>query len=173
MVSFDLEHKLWKAGQYMTPLDEHWFTAFAFALENVTNKSTPITTFAVGDAGPGDFTTTYEMVPSTNQFTYDTGDGPITTGVGSYTTFAKVKHSTRARALTLSTLLINWVLTLCISAIVGHRRGVKDGVALLPITIILSIPAIRSLYVGSPPFGIFLGGYRNHSTPLQRIDAFP
>jgi len=158
----------------MTPFDEHLFTAFAFAIEKTTNESVPITVFAVGDIGPGDFTTTSETVQSTNEFTYDTGDGAVTAEVGSCTTFAKVKHSTRARALTLSMFLINWALTLCsliITGIVANRREVKEGVALLPITIILSIPVIRSLYVGSPPFGVFIGMHRNHTTPLRRIDA--
>ena len=60
---------------------------------------------------------------------------------------------------------INWVLTFCsvaIALVVLRRRGeVKDGVAFLPVTVILSIPTIRSLYVGSPPFGISLGTRQN------------
>ena len=70
---------------------------------------------------------------------------------------------------------INWVLTLCsvaIALVVYRRRGeVKDGVALLPITVILTIPTIRGLYVGSPPFGIDFGAYQNYPTRLPRIYA--
>ena len=157
----------------MTPLDQYEFTVFAFAVEKATNKSVPIAVFAVGDAGPGDFTTTSETVPSRNEFTYDTGNGPVTMEVGSYTTFAKVKHTTRAQALTLSMFVINWVLTLCslvITVTVADRREMPSGVALLPVTVILSIPAIRSLYVGSPSFGIRLGTHWKCTAPLHRID---
>ena len=164
-------------NQYENPLDQYTFTTSVFVVEKATNKSVPITTFAVGDAGPGDFTTTSVEVPTTNKVTYDTEDGPTTVEVKSSTIFATVRHSTRARALTFSMFAINWVLTLCsvtISSIVVRRRGkVEGGVALLPITVILSTPTIRSLYVDSPPFGIFLGTQQNfHIAPLlQRIDA--
>lgn len=147
--------------------------AFVFVVEKATNKSIPITTFAVGDTGPADFTTTSFEVPTRNQFTYDTEDGPITTEVESNTIFATVKHSTRTRALTFSMFAINWVLTLCsvtIASIVVRRQGKVEGsVALLPTTVILSTPAIRSLYVDSPPFGIFLGTHRNfYVAPLSK-----
>jgi len=49
------------------------------------------------------------------------------------------------------------------------REG-EIGVALLPITVILSIPAIRNLYVGSPPLGIYLGAWRD-STAHRGLTA--
>jgi len=160
--------------------------AFVFVVEKATNKSIPITTFAVGDTGPADFTTASVEVPTRNQFTYDTEDGSTTAEVDSHTIFVTVKHSTRTRALTFSMFAINWVLTLCsatIASIVVRRRGkVEGGVALLPITVILSTPTIRSLYVGSPPFGIFLGTHqsfrvaplsKNLRRPLDVVGFFP
>jgi len=114
-----------------------------------------------------------ETVPSTNEFTYDTEDGPVTVEAESYTTFAEVKYTTRARALTLSMFVINWVLTLCslvVTVTVADRREMPSGVTLLPVTTILSIPAIRSLYIGSPPFGVRLGTHWNRATPHHRID---
>ena len=109
-------------------------------------------------------------VPTTNQFTYEANDGQNTVEVESRTILAKVEYSARARAFTLSMLVINWILTLCsvaIALIVFSRRGrVKDGIALLPVTVILSTPTIRGLYVRSPPFGIFLGAHRGfHAAP--------
>ena len=153
----------------MTPLDNYDFTAFVFVVEKATNKSIPITTFAVGDAEPGDYSTTSETTQSINSFTYDADNGTITVEVESYTTLVNVKHSTRARALTFSMFGINWALTLCslaITMIVANKKEVKDGIALLPITVILSIPVIRSLYIGSPPFGILFGAHRNRTAPL-------
>jgi len=169
MVSFDVEHRVTMGSQYATPFDQYNFTVFAFAVERATNKSVPITLFAVGDAGPADFTTTSESVPSSNWFTYDTEDGPVTTKVESSTTFAKVEHSTRARALTLSMFLINWVLTIfsmIITAIVTSSSEVKGGVALLPFSVIFTIPTIRSLFVGSPPFGILFGTHQSYTAPF-------
>ena len=167
--SFDMEHRLGAGGQYITPLDRYLFQAFVFIVEKATNKSVPITTFACGDAEPGDYTTTSETIQSTNSFTHEAEGGPITVEVESHTTFLEVKHTIRARALTFSMFAINWVLTLCslaVTMIMANRREVKDGVALLPITIILSIPTIRGLYIGSPPFGIFFGAHRNPTASL-------
>ena len=151
-------------SQYTTPFDQYNFAVVAFAVEKATNKSVPITLLAVGDAGPADFTTTSETTPSSNWFTYDAEDGPVTVEVGSSTTFAKVIHSTRARALTVSMFLINWVLTvfsMIITAIVISRGEVKDSVALLPFSVIFTVPTVRSLFVGSPPFGILFGTHRS------------
>ena len=176
MVSFDTDHKVETGDRWCMPFDHYYFTSFLFAVEKATNKSVPIVIFAVGDAGPGafsDFTTFSETVPSRSNFTYEAGDGPITVEVGSNTTFVTIKHSTRARVLTVSMFAINWVLTLCsvvIALTVVIREEMRDGVAFLPVTIILSIPAIRSLYVGSPPFGIYLGMYHNCDVSLPRID---
>ena len=148
--------------------------SFVFVVERATNKSVPITAFAVGDSGPADFTTISVGVQTRSNFTYGAVDGPTTVEAESHTMFATVKHSTCARALTFSMLAINWVLTLCsviIALVVVRRRGeVKDGVGFMPVTAILSVPTIRGFYVGSPPFGIFLGTQHNfHATPPQRI----
>ena len=166
-----MEHTIETGNRYDTPLDCYSFTAFVFVVERATNKSVPITAFAVGDIGPADLTTTSVATPTRNQFTYDTEDGgSATVEVESRTIFAQVKYSTRGRAITLSMFAINWVLTLCsvvIALIVlGQRGKMKDAVALLPITVILSIPAIWNLYVGSPPFGIFLGAHQNRPLPF-------
>jgi len=133
--------------------------------------------FAVGDGdyGPVDFTTASVEVETKNNFTYNTKDGPVTVEVESRTVLATTRRSNNARALTFSMFAINWILVLgsvAIALMVFARRGeVKDGVAFLPITVILSIPTIRVLYVGSPPFGIFIGMHQNHPAPLPRIDA--
>jgi len=171
--SFDLEHRPWviSGGQYLTPLDKYYFEAFVFVVEKATNKSVPITAFAAGDSEPRDYATTSDMVQTTNSFTHEAEGGPTTVEVKSYTTIIQVKHTTRARALTLSMFTINWVLTLsslAVTMIMASRREVKDSVALLPITIILTIPVIRSLYIGSPPFGILFGTRQNHPVCLSK-----
>lgn len=171
-----MEYGIDPGDQYYTPFHRYKFTALAFVVEKATNKSVPIVTFAAGDPGPGDFTTTSVMHPTLNKFTYDIGGGPTTVDINSTTIITTVRHSNRARALTISMFAINWILTICsvaIALIVLRRRGgVKDGVALLPVTVILSIPTIRSLYVGPAPFGIYLGTHQNfRGTPPQRVDT--
>ena len=94
-----------------------------------------------------------------NNFTYDAEGGQATAEVKSYTIFAGIGRSVPARGLTYSMFTINWILTLSsiiTTSIMFNREG-EMAMALLPITVILTIPAIRNLYVGSPPFGIYLG----------------
>jgi len=174
LVSFVMGHRTTTVRQYATPFDLYGFTMFAFVVESATNKSVPFAVFAVGDSGPVDLTTISVEEETRINFTYVTEDGPTTVEVESLTILAKVVHTTRAVALTVSMFIINWVMSLCsvaIAFIVFRRRGgeVTDGVAFLPITVTLSIPTIRSLYVGSPPFGILLGTHQNRQLPVQGL----
>ena len=177
LIYFDTEHRMIPKDQNFIPLDQYSFTTFTFIIESSTNKSIPITLFAVGDSvdGPVDFTTSSSEVETRNNFTYSTEGGPVTVEVESRTMLATTRRSKNARALTFSMFAINWILTLgsvAIALVVFRRRGeVKDGVAFLPVTIILSIPTIRSLYVGSLPFGIDLGMHQNLPDPLPMIDT--
>jgi hypothetical protein len=160
--SFTMEHNLGVLNnEYFAPDDSYRFLTFALAIEAATNRSIPIDRFSLIDTGSGDFSVTGGGVPTTSNFTYDTEDGPTTVEVPSYLIQVTIGRSTRARALTYSMFAINWALTLCsmitTSLVFNREREVKDAITLLPITVILAIPTIRSLYVGSPPFGIFLG----------------
>jgi hypothetical protein len=171
--SFNMDHPLGVSNdEYFAPEDQYSFTSFAFTIDKATNESIQTAQFTVVDWGTGDFSTAVGGVPTTNQFTSQAAGGPTTVQVESHTLY--VSRSTRARALTYSMFGINWVLTLCsiitTSLTFDRERKVKDMIALLPITFILAIPTIRSLYVGSPPFGIRLGAHRNRAAPLQRID---
>jgi len=150
----------------MTPLDKYDFTVFVFAIEKATNKSVPIATFAVGDAGPGDCITTSKTVPSTNMFAYDTEGGPVTAEVESYITHVQVKHSTRARALTPSMFAINWVLTLCslvITMIAANRREVRE---------VLPFSRLQP-YWPSQPLGVFTWAHRHLEYFSVRTGAAP
>ena len=58
-------------------------------------------------------------------------------------------------------LTVNWALaagSVYITLILANKRKrVPDAVPLVPVTVVLTISAIRALYVGSPPFGIYIG----------------
>ena len=72
-----------------------------------------------------------------------------------------VKRSALAKAFTICLLIVNWALTSVSAwvAITVYFKGGKlpDAVLLFPLTLVVTIPALRNLYVGSPPFGIFIG----------------
>ena len=110
-------------------------------------------------------------MPTYNQFTYNGKGGPTTVTVESYMMFPTFERSRRGQALIYFMFSINWIMTLCsiiTTSVIFNREGqVKDGVALLPITVILAIPAIRNLYPGAPPFGIYLGTHQTRTVLLR------
>ena len=72
-----------------------------------------------------------------------------------------VERSLLVRAFTLCLLIINSALTIGSAYVtllaVTRRERVNDAVFFFPVTVVLTIPALRGLYPGSPPFGIYLG----------------
>ncbi|KAJ7730387.1 hypothetical protein DFH07DRAFT_173933 [Mycena maculata] len=66
-----------------------------------------------------------------------------------------------AKAFTLVLFVVNWalaiaVLYLIVVAAVLPATDVSEGVLLVPLTVILTIPALRALFVDAPEFGIML-----------------
>ena len=149
--------------RYYAPFAQYNFAAFAFVIDKATNKSIPITVFAIGDPGPTDFDMRSTEVLAHNNFTYNATGGPATVEVESHIMLGTITHSLHAAALIFLMFLLCWGLCLWSMYIAWtvSRRGLeaKDGVAFLPITLIFSVPTIRSIYMGSVPFGVFLGTY--------------
>jgi len=145
----------------MVPFDFYFLNAFVFVIEKATNRSVSIITFATGE-GAENFVVSSSMMQTKNNYTYDPGTGPTTVEVESGVVFITVKRSRLAQVFTVCLLLVNTALTICssyITLLVFLRTdGMHDGVFLLPVTIVLTIPALRGLFVGSPPFGIYIGG---------------
>lgn len=157
---FSVDHPLTYLDSYNAPFDSSYFTAVAFAIDKRTNESVPLTYFQASNGIPGDFSISSYNDTTSSTINLDKGSGPTKIGVQSNVMLSTLTHSHTARALTCSLLAINWILTLCsiftTSLLFRHNGSMGDGVALLPLTVILTIPAIRALYVGSPRFGIFL-----------------
>ena len=174
--TFKTEFDVIYNDQYHSPNDRYGFRAFFFAFSYATNKTLPLG-FSVKSNGAGDFSTvsSIDYMPVTSTDMYPTGGGPPTERIEYYMLLGEIVHSVRARAITYSMFSINWVLTLCsiiITSIVFNRqRRVKEAVALLPVTVILTIPVIRNLYSGSPPYGIYLGEHRKLVALLLRTNA--
>ena len=147
-----------------TPFDVYDLTLFAFVIEKATNRSVPIVTFLTGEAPNNFVISSVETMRTRSNYTYDSGEGPVTVEVESSVIDIEVKRSQLARAFTLCLFIVNWALTVgstYVTLLAVFREGeMNEAVLLFPVTIVLTIPALRSLYVGSPPFGIIIGESR-------------
>ena len=176
MCGFNGKHGLDFLYRDTVPFDWYGFDANAFVIEKATNKSVPIVAFAASE-GPNNFIVYSTSGHTKSRFTYDSGTGPTTLLVDSSVVSVQVKRSPITRAFTLCLLVVNWALTvgsvyITLLALVG--TGKKDpAVVLLPVTLVLTIPTLRGLYVGSPPFGVYIGEYRVVSSWLLGLTSFP
>ena len=157
---FDVVHSLDVVGPNVVPFDAYSLSALVIVIDKATNRSVPIITIAAGE-GPDNFAVSSYDVRARSNYTYDPGTGPTTVEVDSRVVRIKVKRSQLAQAFTMWLLIVSSALTvgsiyLTLLVIFGGE-GVDNAVLLLPVTIILTIPALRSLYPGSPPFGIYFG----------------
>ena len=144
------------------PFDTYDLVISVFVIEKATNKSVPIVTFAAGE-GPEDFVVVSTEEDTKSNFTYDSGAGPATVEVESRVAAIGAQRSQLSKAFTLCLFFINWGLTVgsvyitVALLVVPRKKEMEAAVFLLPVTVVLTISTLRSLYVGSPPFGIFIG----------------
>jgi len=146
--------------QLTAPFDDYILNAFVFVIDKATNESVHITRFAAADP-LNNFVTFSRDTETTNKFTYETGNGTVTVDVESRALLVTISRSVLARSFTMCMLLVNWALTVgtvyITLVLLIRREKMSEAVLALPITVVLTIPAIRNLFVGSPPFGILLG----------------
>jgi len=147
------------------PFEAYSLAVSVFVVEKATNSSIPIVKFAVGDSPDNFFvSSTEDREVLMSPFIYDPGTGPTEISAQSSVIDILVKKSQFAQALTICMFIINWALTVgsvYITLVVTFRKeGGSDAILLLPVTIILTIPTLRNLYVGSPPFGVLIGKSR-------------
>lgn len=139
----------WFDQPILAPFDDYALDVEAFVIETATNRSLPILKLSAAD--PTDNFYAY------NQFDWDTEINFNGTPVPSRHLTMRIKRSFLSKIFTIILLIVNWFLTIgCLRitlvSLVGNQE-LGEGVLLLPITVILTIPALRQLYVGSPPFG--------------------
>lgn len=118
----------------------------------------------------GDFGVVSFLLQSSTNFTRVVDGQLVTTEVDSSIFFSNITRSKRARALTYFLFTINWLLTLCSMVITAFSFRLSLGkakysIALLPITLILTIPTVRSFYPGTPPLGVFIGTHCSYVAP--------
>jgi len=161
--AFVVDHPLRTLAQDMAPFDAYSLTAIVFVIEKETNKSVPIIAFGAGE-GPKNFVVSSKNSRTLSNYTYDSGMGPTTVEVESSVISVAVKRSQLAQAFTVCLMLINSALTVGSAyvtiLVLTEKERVHEGIFLFPVTVVLTIPALRSLYPGGPPFGIYIGGSR-------------
>ena len=161
--TFEKNHDIDISYQGAIPFDWYGFGASILVMEKATNKSVPITAFAV--IGRLDnFVASSTEIPTQSKFTYDSGTGTTTVLVESSVISVVVERVQLAKAFTACLFIVNWALTIgsvyiTLLTLVGTGK-MDPAVVLLPITLVLTIPTLRGLYVGSPPFGTYIGEYR-------------
>lgn len=163
---FVTEHRFDKHGKWdptkdlMVPFQHYSFNAFAFAVDPTTNRSVPIAMFGVLDI-LDIFLIRSHDAGDTSRFTYNSGDGSVTTKVDPRLLRVEITLSTVAKAFTVCVFLANWALavgSVYITALVAFRRLEANSVAAaLPLSALLTIPTIRSLYISLPPLRISIG----------------
>jgi len=147
----------------VAPFDAYSLGTSVFAIDKATDESIPIVALTVGGA-TSSFDVSSTEVETTSNYTYDSGTGQTAINVHYKIAHIEVTRSRFAQALIMCLFLVNWALTTAsiyiVVLVVFRREGMDDAVLLLPVTIILTIPTLRGLYPGSPPFGIYIGKSR-------------
>ena len=158
--SFVVDHSTDYVNMDMAPFDTYSLTALAFVIERATNRTIP-TIISVADWAPNHFDILSYSTDINSSYTYDSGSGPTTIEAPSRMVYIQATRSLFSRTLIICLFLVNWALTIgsiYITLIAIFREeGVNEAVFLLPITIILTIPTLRSLYPGSLLSGIYIG----------------
>jgi len=142
----------WFDQPILAPYDDYVLDVQAFVIDTATNQSLPILKLSAAD--PTDNFYAYGQVDWDTESTFNGGR------VLSRHLQMRIKRSFLSKIFTIMLLLVNWLLTagclrITLLSVIGHK-DMGEGVLLLPITVILTIPALRQLYVGSPPFGILI-----------------
>ena len=158
---FKIDHDLDAHTWDLAPFDVYSFDLNLFAIEKATNKSLDIYASLFGGGGVSGFNfLSIEKRIETTRIT-ELEIGRTIVGVKSSWLSTVVKRSWLVKAFTVLLLITNSALSICSAYVtllaVTRREKMNDAVLFFPVTAILTIPALRYLYPGSPPFGIYLG----------------
>ena len=178
-----IEHQFDKSGKWdstrdlVVPFEHYSFHASAFAIDPLTNGSIQIAMFGIFDA-LGDYVIRSYDAADTMRFTYESGDGLVTTEVESRVLRAEIEQSAIAKAFMVCLFIGNWAVTVSsvytTALVMFGKLEPTSMIAALPFNALLAIPTIRSFYIGSPPLGFSIGEpHLSHSSPpTSRFDQF-
>lgn len=129
------------------PFDFYHSGAAFFVINTNDNTSLPITRAVFTDP-------VNNFAPQSSE----TASHSVVNGTLVQTRFTALglRRTTNAKMYTLILFIVNWGLTLLVAYItllvhLGENLG--EGLIVLPLTIILTMPTIRGLFVENPPFG--------------------
>ncbi|KAF8499341.1 hypothetical protein BU17DRAFT_102829 [Hysterangium stoloniferum] len=135
--------------QYLYPFELFQLTSSAYAVNPDTNNS-----LAVAQMAMTDFSTNFAP------FSYDYATLSHFNGalVESRFMHLDLRRTTISIIFVMMLYTVNWALTLMVTyitvtALVSTNTTIGEGILILPVTVILTLPALRGLFVDSPPFG--------------------
>lgn len=137
--------------QHYYPYDRYFAQVLIHGLHSETNESIPLGVVLMDDTVDNFDVHVFDAAfVRTNK----PAIGQSSSAYGLRIAFERTLASNR---LAILLFFINWLLTatvlyFAVSACVG--TVLADGVLILPITVILTIPALRALWVGAPAFGM-------------------
>ncbi|TBU42732.1 hypothetical protein BD309DRAFT_991488 [Dichomitus squalens] len=141
--------------QFYYPFDVFYFETTATALNPDTNVSIPIIQMSVDGA-----TNTFVPHMRTSLMTRSPARDPITGDyIVSHTIQYVLSRTLLTRVFVMVLFTVNWILTfavLYIAASASTGMPVSEGLLILPLGVILTIPSLRALWVDGPAFGILL-----------------
>lgn len=134
--------------QYAYPFDTYFLDSSVIALDSSTNESLPLLTYY-----PVDVTNNFSPYVLQDLATQSASNGTITTSRFMRMTFRRTAFT---QFFVMSLFIVNWALTavvLYITLRANEGDDVGESILLLPLSVIVTIPALRALWVGAPPFG--------------------
>ena len=160
--TFESNHTIGYLFRDAVPFDVIVFAATVFVIERTENKSVPVIAFAVHDLMDYFVITSSDWGRLRGNFSDNSGPVPATVEVDSGWMWFEGRRSTFAYIVTFSFLGINWALavgSVYIMVVIFKGQEVDTEILLLPVTIVLIIPALRGLYIGSPQLGGYMGEF--------------
>ena len=138
--------------QHAAPFDYYHLAVFVSVAENGTDNPVPIVKVELKSQLQNFNITSDDYVIETGSTA--AGAPPRVVSIG-------VTRTLLAQVVTIFLLVINWALasvSAWVTMVVYFRKEKpSDAVLLFPLTLAVTIPALRSLYIGSPPYGILIG----------------
>ena len=158
-VRFNTDHRIgsgtkWGySAQLVIPFDCYSLRAFVAAIDPATNLSVYIARFVV-------------TVPlgSFEILSHDMDTDEPTPYLELRSLSAMIKRSTISRMITLSLVIFNWFLTIGMihitTLVIFGKIEASSAVALMPFSMMLTIPAVRGLYADPPSLVASFGALR-------------
>ncbi|KAF8813459.1 hypothetical protein BYT27DRAFT_7250980 [Phlegmacium glaucopus] len=137
--------------RYFYPFEKYRLVTTFIAFNPAANTSLPIVRLAISD-------TVNNFQPQLDE--WETQTFVNNTLMNSRTTHVNIQRTISAKTFVILIFTSNWIITAAVMYItciaLWSNTKLGDGVVLLPMTIILTLPLLRQFYVDAPPIGVLL-----------------